>query len=87
MLVVDTLVIDCVIGNIHGLRDNSFDLFNNNVASGECAAAVITRAQTKALKKRTVELKADDTPIADTYISAITERRPSTRKIVRFSRH
>ena len=67
VLVVDTLVVDCVIGNIDGLRDNSLNWFNNKVEGGECAGAVITRAQTKALKKPTLELTVDDTPIADRH--------------------
>ena len=50
-LVVDTLVVDCIIGNIEELQDSSNHWYKDEITSVLCAAAVILQTQTTPLKK------------------------------------
>ena len=50
-LVVDTLVVDCIIGNIEELQDSSNHWYTDEITSVLCAAAIILQPQTTPLKK------------------------------------
>ena len=65
VLVVDTLVVDCVIGNIDGLQDESSKWFKEDNTSEECAAAVLTRAQAQNLKRPIKPLPIENSELVD----------------------
>ena len=82
VLAVDKLVVDCVIGNIDGVKNDSITLFKNDNARGECAATVLTRAQSKAGKKPLSQLVVEESQLADrrTFVQ-LQKEDPSLDKI------
>ena len=65
VLVVDTLVVDCVIDNIDGLQDESSKWFKEDNTSEECAAAVLARAQAQNLKRPIKPLPIENSELVD----------------------